>query len=274
MSARLLLLSALLITACSDRTTNQIPKLLDAIECDRRDVAGMQQVLTTEAKDRQTYHPLSAEEIPIRMRTPANGYHGPEKGTYILIIEQCSTEQSAKRRAEEYTAMGWEKRIPNPVGHELNGKSSVRCWAISEGSKVFLLTTHAAGYSALEHLTDGIRSKLLKHLHRARAVAHATAEDVPAPARPEVTVQPGDNLRGIGAGAYGHERFSGFVARVNGIADPERLQAGLTLKTPPLSIAFRDAGLSPQYQPVINALARGAGSLQTRSSSRGIPSRR
>lgn len=92
--------------------------------------------------------------------------------------------------------------------------------------------------------------------NRTPALPVVRTEDVPAPAKLEVKVQHGDNLRAIGAGAYGHERFSGFVARVNGIADPERLAAGVTLKTPSLSVAFRDAGLSSQYQPAINVLSK------------------
>jgi hypothetical protein len=80
--------------------------------------------------------------------------------------------------------------------------------------------------------------------------------DVPAPASPTVTVEKGSNLRAIGAGAYGHERFSGFVARVNGIEDPEKVIAGTILKTPSLAQAFQNAGLDSRYQPAINALAK------------------
>lgn len=85
------------------------------------------------------------------------------------------------------------------------------------------------------------------------AVAEA---EVPAPASLTVTLQPGDNLRAIGAKAYGHEKFSGFVARLNGIADPEKVAAGATLKTPALPVAFREAGLDPAYQPAINAMSK------------------
>lgn len=81
-------------------------------------------------------------------------------------------------------------------------------------------------------------------------------EAVPAPATSTTVIEHGSNLRAIAAGAYGHERFSGFVAALNGIVDPERVQAGITLKTPSLSVAFRDAGLDPRYQPAINVLAK------------------
>jgi hypothetical protein len=81
-------------------------------------------------------------------------------------------------------------------------------------------------------------------------------DEVPAPSPSIIVVERGSNLRAISAAAYGHERFSGFVAALNGISDPERIIAGTTLKTPSLSAAFRDAGLDSRYQPAINALAK------------------
>ena len=81
-------------------------------------------------------------------------------------------------------------------------------------------------------------------------------EAVPPPAKLSAVMERGSNLRAVGAGAYGHERFSGSVAALNGISEPERVQAGVTLKTPSLSIAFRDVGLDPRYQPAINVLAK------------------
>ena len=80
--------------------------------------------------------------------------------------------------------------------------------------------------------------------------------DIPAPASASVVVKPGMNLREVGAGAYGHERFSGFVAVLNDIPNPEQIAVGITLKTPSLALAFQDAGLDPKYQPDINALAK------------------
>ena len=80
-------------------------------------------------------------------------------------------------------------------------------------------------------------------------------EDVPAPANPTATILGGSNLRDIAATSYGHEDFSGFVARLNRIADPERVATGATLKTPSLSMGLRDAGLDPSYQPAFNVLA-------------------
>src|SRR6478752_2045008 len=61
-------------------------------------------------------------------------------------------------------------------------------------------------------------------------------EDVPAPAKPSMVLQRGGNLRAVAGEAYGHEDFSGFVAALNGIANPERAMAGATLKTPSLSV--------------------------------------
>jgi hypothetical protein len=80
--------------------------------------------------------------------------------------------------------------------------------------------------------------------------------DVPAPAQLLVKIEQGSNLRSIGAAAYGHERFSGFVAAHNGISNPERITAGTMLKTPSLAEVFRDSGLDPTYQPALNVLAK------------------
>ena len=81
-------------------------------------------------------------------------------------------------------------------------------------------------------------------------------EDVPAPAMVTVVVKSGSNLRDVAASTYGHEDFSGFVARLNGISDPGRIAAGAVLKTPSLAVGLREAGLDPAYQPAINALAQ------------------
>ncbi|MES2921477.1 MAG: hypothetical protein V4819_08020 [Verrucomicrobiota bacterium] len=83
-----------------------------------------------------------------------------------------------------------------------------------------------------------------------------TIAEVPSPVQQTITVEKGSNLRAIGATTYGHQRFSGFVAALNGIPDPERVLLGATLKTPSLAAAFRDAGMDPVYQPAMNALAK------------------
>ncbi|MES2995982.1 MAG: hypothetical protein V4733_04140, partial [Verrucomicrobiota bacterium] len=171
MIKHLILASVLLTSSCSDRRDSKadIPRLLEAVQCERRSVVGdMQRVMDTEAKDRENYKPLSAETVPIRMREPAKGYHGPTKGSYIFIVERYSTEQEAKRRAEEYTGAGWAKRLSAADDLELLYKSSIRCWAISDDTHVYLLTSQAAMFSALEELTQGIRTKLTKHLHESQ----------------------------------------------------------------------------------------------------------
>ena len=81
-------------------------------------------------------------------------------------------------------------------------------------------------------------------------------EAVPAPNNPTFTLERGSNLGAIASEAYGHGRFSGFVATLNGITDQARIPTGTILKTPSLAVAFRDAGLDPAYQPAINALAK------------------
>ena len=88
-------------------------------------------------------------------------------------------------------------------------------------------------------------------------------EDVPAPASATVTIPRGSNLNTVATTAYGHRDFSGFVAALNGLADPERLKAGAVLKTPSLPAALRDAGLDPAYQPAFNVLAKTWAELRT-----------
>lgn len=80
-------------------------------------------------------------------------------------------------------------------------------------------------------------------------------EEVSAPASPTITIPSGSNLREVATTAYGHENFSGFIAQLNGISNPERVAAGATLKTPSLAVGLRDGGLDPAYQPAINVLA-------------------
>lgn len=161
MKTRFCLLFLLLVTSSFGQA---IQPLLDAIECDRRDIVGnIQLVVDTEAKDRQNYKPLSAEVTPIRMRKPAQGYHGPTQGSYILVLEKYASEKDAERRALEYRGEWW-KRIPDPTVEEKEAKSSVRCWAIAEGAHVYLLTTHAVTFSALEAKTNDIKRKLTAYL--------------------------------------------------------------------------------------------------------------
>lgn len=80
--------------------------------------------------------------------------------------------------------------------------------------------------------------------------------DVPAPRSATVVVEKGSNLRAIAWAAYFHEDFSGFVGVLNGVAAPEKLQAGAVIKTPSLPVALRDSGLDARYQPATNALAK------------------
>ncbi len=78
-----------------------------------------------------------------------------------------------------------------------------------------------------------------------------------------IVVGKGSNLQTIAQDAYGHRDFSGFIQTFNGIPSPERLQAGETLKTPSLPIAFQEAGLDANYQPAINVLCKAWTDLKT-----------
>lgn len=158
-----------LVLSCSRQSASNIPKLLDALDCDKRSVVGnLQLAVETEAKDRGNYHPLSAEVIPIKMRKPIEGYHGPTQGSYIFIIEQYPDPAAAAKRVKEYRINGWDKRLPNPSREELDDKSSVRCWALADGNRAWLLTTHAAIFSALEDKTGNLKRKLLAYLGKSQ----------------------------------------------------------------------------------------------------------
>lgn len=97
----------------------------------------------------------------------------------------------------------------------------------------------------------------------ASALPKVEVADVQAPVSSEVVVPCGSNLRAIAVTAYGSEEFANFLGQLNGVLVPERLQAGATLKTPSLPVAFRDARLDPRYQPAMNALAKTWQDLQT-----------
>lgn len=79
--------------------------------------------------------------------------------------------------------------------------------------------------------------------------------DVRPPASATVTISPGSNLQRIASLTYGDESFDGFVAKLNGIADPALIKAGSILKTPSLPVALFEAGLDPHHQPAFNVLA-------------------
>jgi murein DD-endopeptidase MepM/ murein hydrolase activator NlpD len=92
------------------------------------------------------------------------------------------------------------------------------------------------------------------------ASAPTVNQSSPSTSQPsQVVVQPGDTLARISARVYGNESYFMEIARANGIADPNRIVAGATLKVPPLSgnTNFRLTG----------ATATGGGTTSTASPS-------
>ena len=85
-----------------------------------------------------------------------------------------------------------------------------------------------------------------------------SVDEVPAPGQPTMKLDAGMTLGHIAELSYGHERFSGLIARHNEIADVNRIPAGKELKTPALSVIFQTAGLDSHYQPLINVIAKAA----------------
>lgn len=75
------------------------------------------------------------------------------------------------------------------------------------------------------------------------------------PAVQTVMIAQGANLDGIAQSVYGNRRFSEFLALVNDIPDPTRIQSGSILKTPPLAPALKQAGLDARYEKAAEAMA-------------------
>jgi len=87
--------------------------------------------------------------------------------------------------------------------------------------------------------------------------AVATA-DVPAPPLATVKLEKGMTLSKIAKEAYGHEKFSGFIAAYNHIEDPTKLKIGAEIRTPAIPQAFADESVDAKYLPAINVLAKTA----------------
>lgn len=121
-----------------------------------------------ESQDRATYAPISFERARIRSDVELDGWHGPTIGNYYLAIETYRTKGEAERRAVEYRDY---KRFAKVVGPDADSndlvKRSIRCWAYTSGSRVYLLAAHAAMQSALEERThsvlDGIKAYEKQH---------------------------------------------------------------------------------------------------------------
>ncbi|MES2983292.1 MAG: hypothetical protein V4727_13345 [Verrucomicrobiota bacterium] len=108
-----------------------------------------------EAQDRKTYSPISFECARIRSKKTLDGYHGPTTGNYFLSIEDYSTTAEAQKRSGEYLDLSRLAKITFLDRNDLS-KKTVRCWACSSGTKVYLLTTHSAMQSALEAKTQSV----------------------------------------------------------------------------------------------------------------------
>lgn len=114
-----------------------------------------------EKQDRGFYKPVTHESARIRSLKQLDGYHGPTLGNYFLSIEVYNTQEEARKRAEEYRNLS---RLASETGLDENGlsKMTVRCWGYASGKRAYLLTTHAAMFSALEQrvhsVIDGIKA--------------------------------------------------------------------------------------------------------------------
>jgi len=161
------LLVAILISACSKVKPSKTPQ-----EASLNDVVGSfgYEVIETdrskfyvelEDQDRSFYKPVSFQSARIRSLKTLDAYGGPTLGNYYLSIEVYQTQAGAQKRADEYRNLN---RLASVTTHDENelSKMTVRCWGVSSGERVYLLTTHAAMHSALEQKThsviDGVRA--------------------------------------------------------------------------------------------------------------------
>jgi len=80
-----------------------------------------------------------------------------------------------------------------------------------------------------------------------------------------MTLQEGTTLASVATVTYGHPKFATFLARLNGIPDPDHLASGTLLKTPPLADGLKDAGLAPPYQEAVRSLAKAWSDFHTAS---------
>ena len=114
-----------------------------------------------EELDRSFYNPLSFESARIRSLKPLDAYGGPEHGNYFISIEVYSDSEQAQKRAEEYRDLS---RLAEATDYDRNdlSKRTVRCWGFSSKERAYLLTTHAAMFSALEEkvhsVLDGVKA--------------------------------------------------------------------------------------------------------------------
>lgn len=80
-----------------------------------------------------------------------------------------------------------------------------------------------------------------------------------------VTIKEGTTLASVATATYGHPKFAPFLARLNGIANPDNIASGTVLKTPSLIQGLKDAGLDPRYQAAADSLAKAWASFQAAS---------
>lgn len=154
--AAALMMTVVILGSCSEKqrpksvASGLLHDVVGAIGCK---VVDSGSTFPLETSDRAFYQPLSFEIANIHTNEPLDGYHGATVGKYILAIETYSTDEEAKKRADDYRDLGRLASISENDVHELS-KMTVRCWGYSSGRRVYLLTTLAAMYSALEKRTN------------------------------------------------------------------------------------------------------------------------
>ncbi len=160
-------LCAFLLGACSDKKTSAAPvkvslsSVVGSFGYEVIDTDKDKNYVELEEQDRSFYKPLSFESARIRSLKPLDANGGPEHGNYFLSIEDYRTPEEAQKRAEEYRDLS---RLAGATKYDKNdlSKRTVRCWGFSSAERAYLLTTHAAMFSALEEkvhsVMDGVKA--------------------------------------------------------------------------------------------------------------------
>ncbi len=156
-----------LLGACSDKKTNgahvedSLSTVVGTFGYEVVETDNGRMYVELEDIDRTFYKPISFESARIRSLEPLDAYGSPERGNYFLLIEDYRTPEEAQKRAEDYRDLS---RLEGATDYDRNdlSKRTVRCWGFASAKRAYLLTTHAAMFSALEDkvhsVIDGVKA--------------------------------------------------------------------------------------------------------------------
>jgi hypothetical protein len=142
-------------------TKSEMAKLIHAIDCTNKNWATKHKVEDT---DREHYKPLHVISAHIKTnKSLSDGYQKGSRQSYLIAVETYATKEQAKVRADEYRSEAWRKRLAvnGKFDFDFLSKESVRCYAVAQRKKVYLLTTHSSYASSV---SKNVISKIKTHL--------------------------------------------------------------------------------------------------------------